>query len=71
MLDFTLDLARAWVILADRLEGNAEIDSDGRLTIRLAPGGPTADVVAEGITNDDFPFAYVIPQDDFTLIIGA
>lgn len=70
-MDFTLDLARDFIALAERLNGNAEVDDTGRLVIRLPDGAPTADVAAESITNDDFPHAYVIPADDSTLVIEA
>lgn len=68
-MDFTLDLARAWIALAERLGGNAEVTDKGRLVIRLPPDGDRADIVSAGITNEDFPFAYVIPHDDTTLVI--
>lgn len=66
-MDFTLDLARAWIALAEKVGGNAVLE-DGRLAIVLSDTSTTADIVAAGITNDDFPFGYVVAENDTTLV---
>lgn len=72
-MDFSIEMALDFLNVADKVGGNAEVNSTGQLVIRLPNGAddPTADVVAARITNEDFPYGYITAEDDSTLVFRA
>ena len=65
-MDFTLEFARAWLTLAEIVGGNAEVAPGNILIIRLDT--PDAPRLSNVLTEEDWPYSYVIAYDDYTLI---
>lgn len=55
--------------VAEKFGGTLGITRDGRVVIALPE--PNAVEVAARITNDDFPYGYIVPGDDSTLVVEA
>ena len=65
-MDFTLEVAMAWLRLAEIVNGNAMLAPGNILTISLEE--PDAPRLQNILTNEDWPYSYIIAYDDYTLI---
>ena len=65
-MDFTREIYDAMVRLAENLDLNLELNVDGQ--VRMPVDSGEASLIAARITNDDFPYGYVVAENDYELI---
>jgi hypothetical protein len=65
IVDFSQELFSDMVRLAERFGLNLELNVDGQVRMPVDSGDAVA--IAAKITDLDFPWGYVIPENDFEL----
>jgi len=70
-MEFTMEMARDFLAVAERVGGTAEVNSQGQLVIRLSGLFGPANIIAETITDEEFPYGYITAEDDSTLIFRS